>query len=500
MTRRRATFGPLVAGIDLATSEARAVICDPEGTVVGRGASPLRAVSRPRPGWAEQDAGSWWPAVADALRQATSQVASEAIDAVAVAGTSGTVVAVDRRGAPLGPALMYDDRRAGAEAAVAGAAGAARLERLGIAITPSSGLAKAGWLAHQMGRRQWRLCHTADLVGWWLASAPVALDWSHALKSGYDAIAGEWALECFEALGVDDAVLPDVAAPTTVAGVVSRAAAAATGLPAGCCIRLGMTDGCAAQLAAGASEVGTFVTVLGTTLVVKGVASAPVRDLSGAVYSHRHPDGAWLPGGASNTGGEALAAWGSNRLAELDEAAAARGPSSVTAWPLRRAGERFPFLCAKAEGFVDGEPEDEVDAYRAQLEGLAYLERLAYERLAELGASRTRPVLTAGGGARSHTWSRVRAGVLGDAVGVVAGAGSALGAAMLASSGGVHRDLSAATAAMAPSPLMIDPDRRERAALERGYGRFLEALSRRGWYRRGTTAPPDRGVVSVAPG
>jgi xylulokinase len=218
------------------------------------------------------------------------------------------------------------------------------------------------------------------------------------------------------------------------------------------------------------------------------------------VYSHRHPDGAWLPGGASNTGGEALAAWGSNRLAELDEAAAARGPSSVTAWPLRRAGERFPFLCAKAEGFVDGEPEDEVDAYRAQLEGLAYLERLAYERLAELGASRTRPVLTAGGGARSHTWSRVRAGVLGDAVGVVAGAGSALGAAMLASSGGVHRDLSAATAAMAPSPLMIDPDRRERAALERGYGRFLEALSRRGWYRRGTTAPPDRGVVSVAPG
>ncbi len=226
-------------------------------------------------------------------------------------------------------------------------------------------------------------------------------------KSGYDAIAGEWALECFEALGVDDAVLPDVAAPTTVAGVVSRAAAAATGLPAGCCIRLGMTDGCAAQLAAGASEVGTFVTVLGTTLVVKGVASAPVRDLSGAVYSHRHPDGAWLPGGVSNTGGEALAAWGSNRLAELDEAAAARGSSSVTAWPLRRAGERFPFLCAKAEGFVDGEPEDEVDAYRAQLEGLAYLERLAYERLAELGASRTRPVLTAGGGARSHTWSRV---------------------------------------------------------------------------------------------
>lgn len=483
MTRRLATTGPLVAGVDVATTGARAVVVAADGAVVGRGAAALSPVARPRPGWSQQDARSWWPAVAAALRQATSQVDACAVDAVAIAATSGTVVAVDGRGVPLGPALMYDDRRAEDEAALAAAVGTARFDRLGISVTASSGLAKLGWLARELHGKSWRLCHTADFLGWRLSGAPVALDWSHGLKSGYDPITKQWALECFAALGVDDVVLPAVGAPTTTVGEVSRAAAAATGLPPGCSIQLGMTDGCAAQLAAGAGELGSFVTVLGTTLVVKGVASEPVRDPTGAVYSHLHPDGLWLPGGASNTGGEALAAWGSDRLADLDAAAARRGPSTVTSFPLRRVGERFPFLAPHAEGFVDGEPVDDLDLYRAHLEGLSYLERLAYEHLFALGARRTRPLRTAGGGARSEVWSRIRAGVTGEAVGIVPGAESVLGAALLASAGTVHPDLSAAIGAMVPAPRMIEPDPGERAALEDGYQRFIDALVKRGWYR-----------------
>ncbi len=68
-----------------------------------------------------------------------------------------------------------------------------------------------------------------------------------------------------------------------------------------------MTDGCAGQIATGAVEPGQFVGVLGTTYVLKGVTRELVTDPAGALYSHRHPDGWWLPGGASNTGGEALA-------------------------------------------------------------------------------------------------------------------------------------------------------------------------------------------------
>ena len=46
-----------------------------------------------------------------------------------------------------------------------------------------------------------------------------------------------------------------------------------TGIPAGTPIIAGMTDGCAAQIGAGALEVGSWNSVLGTTLVLKGVTS-----------------------------------------------------------------------------------------------------------------------------------------------------------------------------------------------------------------------------------
>ncbi len=50
-----------------------------------------------------------------------------------------------------------------------------------------------------------------------------------------------------------------------------------------------MTDGCAAQLGAGALGVGDWHSTLGTTLVLKGVSLEPVHDESGVVYSHRAP-------------------------------------------------------------------------------------------------------------------------------------------------------------------------------------------------------------------
>ena len=64
----------------------------------------------------------------------------------------------------------------------------------------------------------------------------------------------------------------------------------------------GATDGCAAQLGAGALSVGSWNSVLGTTLVLKGVTRELIRDPLGAVYSHKAPNGDWLPGGASSTG------------------------------------------------------------------------------------------------------------------------------------------------------------------------------------------------------
>ncbi|MBA8825994.1 xylulokinase [Saccharopolyspora lacisalsi] len=475
--------GELVAGVDVATATVRVQVHDPGGALVASATRRLPEPVRSAGGRSEQDATAWWPAVRDCLGECTARLGARSaeISSLAVSATSGTVVLTDDGGEPVTPALMYDDRRAVAEARTAEHVGAERWRWTGITPSAGSGLARIARLAAERPAEAVRACHTPDVVAGRLVGRPVSTDSSHALKSGYDVVAGEWASEVFDALGVPTWLLPEVVTPTASLGTVTARAAETTGLPVGCEVRAGMTDGCAGQLACGAVEPGQFVTVLGTTLVVKGVSDRIVHDPTGVVYSHRLPGGAWLPGGASNSGGSALSDVDQDSLAALDGAASERGPSTVVTYPLRGAGERFPFRHEDARWFTVGRPGDRVDEYRSRLEGVAFCERFALERLRALGAPVTGSLRTAGGGARSRTWCRIRATVLGRPVLRVEEAGTALGAAMLAAAGSPHADLGAAVAAMAPSGQSEDPNAAEVDPLEESYGRFLAELRSRGW-------------------
>ena len=500
---------PVVAGVDIATSAVRVLCVDAEGTVRGEGGAQLPPPVRDERGRSEQDARAWWPAAAAALRRATAQLpcGGGEVRAVAVSATSGTIVLADREGTPLCPASMYDDRRAAESNSRAQEAGRSRWGRLGLTVGPTAALGRVVWWAELAaagpraagsaadrglaetlsGRsaREVRVLHTPDLIGRALTGADVPTDWSHALKTGYDPLAGEWPAEVLDAWGVPSSWLPEVRAPGTVAGRVSAAASAETGLPEGCPVRLGMTDGCAGQLATGAVRPGQFVGVLGTTYVLKGVTRELVTDPAGAFYSHRHPDGWWLPGGASNTGGEALSSVPADSLRRLDDAARAHGPASCVAYPLRRSGERFPFVAPDARGFTLGAPSDEVERHRAALEGVAFVERLAVERVRALGIPVTGPLYAAGGGSRSELWSRIRASVLGMPLRVAERAETAFGAALLAASGTLHGSLEEAAAAMAGPGRLVEPVAAERDAMAESYARFVTALRDRGWLSAG---------------
>ncbi|RCG23083.1 carbohydrate kinase [Streptomyces diacarni] len=482
---------PVVAGIDVATAAVRVLCVDAHGTVRAEGRAELPRPVRGGEGRSEQDATRWWPATALALRRATAKLPARGAEvrAVAVCATSGTLVLTDTDGAPLAPASMYDDRRAADLNARAQEAGAARWRALGLAVGPTAALGRVAWYARHAPRdpHDARIAHTSDLLGRALTGAPVATDWSHALKTGYDPRAREWPADVLDALGVPAHWLPPVQPPGTSAGTVCARAAAETGLPQGCEVRLGMTDGCAGQLATGAVSPGQFVGVLGTTYVLKGVTRDLVTDPSGALYSHRHPDGWWLPGGASSTGGEALAHRAPEQLAALDAAAAERGPATCVSYPLRRAGERFPFVSGAAHGFTLGTPADDADRHRADLEGVAFLERLALERIRALGVPVSAPLHTAGGGSRSPLWTRIRATTLGIPLRVAPHAETALGAALLAATGTLHPSLEEAARHMTAAGHTVDPVPEEQPALEETYARFVTELTRRGWL---PAAPP----------
>ncbi|MFC4564865.1 FGGY-family carbohydrate kinase [Nocardiopsis mangrovi] len=471
--------GRVWIGVDIGTQSVRVLAVTAQGGVAGSGTAPLHGTRTPQ-GRHEQDPAQWWAALGAAARSAVAGLGPGRIAAVALCGTSGSFLLTDGAGRPLTPAFMYDDARARAEAADVQAAGADTWARLGYTMQPSWALPKLVWALRAglpgVRRGAVRLAHQPDHLVSRLVGHRVATDSSHALKTGYSPADGGWPGAVMDALGVPEGVLPDVVAPGTLLGRISAEGAGHTGLPAGVPVVAGMTDGCAAQIAAGALEPGQWNSVLGTTLVLKGVTEDLLHDPSGAVYSHRHPDGGWLPGGASSVGAGAIADRFPGRdPRDLDALAAARTGVPAPLYPLRGRGERFPFLRPDAEGFEAGAFADDAERHLAVLYGVAYVERLSLAHLRGLGA-RVAAVSLTGGGARSRLWTQIRADVLGMPVRLPEQSEPAFGMAVLAAArGSVRRS----ARAMVRTHVVVDPRPDHRAAADEGYHRMLAELARR---------------------
>jgi sugar (pentulose or hexulose) kinase len=487
-------------GIDLGTQSVRVLLVTGDGAVLGGGSAPLggrRTAERH-----EQDPDDWWRAVCAASRQALSGVRGVRIGGLAVCGTSGTVLLTDPAGRPVSPGLMYDDGRAAREAA--------RVRAAGVDVQDTWALPKALWLAKEYGggtvdgpalregspRRhrphphlrlvrppRVRLAHQPDvIVGRFLGTPPPA-DSSHALKTGYDLERDTWPQQAFAELGLPDALFPEVVRPGTRLGEVSADASEATGIPAGTPVVAGMTDGCAAQIASGALRPGSWNSVLGTTLVLKGVSTTPVRDPAGVVYNHRAPDGRWLPGGASGVGAGILtAAFAGADPAAMDARAAAHEPSGAVAYPLVSPGERFPFRAPGAAALLLGEPRGDADLWAALLQGVAFAERLCLDYLHHLGAPVDGPLTFTGGGARSPYWNQLRVDVLGRPAHVPAQTEPALGMAALAAYGtGAGAELADVAERMVRLGTVLEPRPGRTALFAPAYARLVDELTARGW-------------------
>ncbi len=473
---------PVWLGIDLGTQSVRVVAISATGVVAGSGVAKL--TSHRDGGRHEQIPDEWWSAVGSAARATVAEIAPAAIRGLAVDGTSGTILLTDRDGNALTPGLMYDDSRASGEAQVVNRIGAKTWAELGYnRMLASWGLPKLLWLLRaqpELVSPHTRLAHQTDFINRKLVGRPVVTDTSNALKTGCNHVEDAWPHDVFAALGIPPSFLPPIARSGVPLGNVCAAAAKLTGIPEGTPVFAGMTDGCAAQIGAGALTPGSWNSVLGTTLVLKGVTPVLTKDPNGVVYSHRSPNGHWLPGGASSTGAGALTKYFPERdLEALNAQAATREPASVIAYPLAARGERFPFHATDAEGFLLGEPVDEIDHYAALLQGIGFIERLCFDYLDLLGAPVGGELRLTGGGAKSRYWCQLRADILGRPVTLPENAEAAVGMAVLAASAG--RSLAEVAGEMVRVREVIDPrpDRAER--FNEPYLRLVDELTHRGW-------------------
>ncbi len=437
----------VVIGVDSSTQSTKAAFIDAvtgEQLAVGRAPHVVTGEAGAR----ESDPEIWWRALCEAVAAGLKEsgLPARAVTGIAVAGQQHGLVVLDGAGRPLRPALLWNDTRSAPQAAALtdalGGPGA-WTERTGSVPVASITASKWQWLRENdptsaANAAAVRLPH--DFLTERLAGV-AATDPGDASGSGwYSTATGAYDPDLLELLGLDAALLPEVA-PTGAAriGSLTEAAAEALGLPAGIAVAAGTGDNMSAAVGLGLGGEGLLdhpALSLGTSGTV--FAASRTRPASTALNGFAAADGTYLP--LACTLNCTLAVDKVAALLGLDREDAAPGGDAVLLPYLD--GERTPDL-PTASGLLTGLRHDTT---RQQLLGAAYegaaatVLRALDELLSACGLDphapevAARPLRLIGGGAQGRMWVETVRLLSGRPLVIPDGELVALGAAALAAS------------------------------------------------------------------
>jgi glycerol kinase len=259
-----------VLALDQGTTTSRAIVFDAKGRQVSMAQKPFRQ-HYPRPGWVEHDPLEIWTSQLAAAREAVeaSGVGPRGLAAIGIANQRETAVFWDRKtGEPLGPAIVWQDRRTAdiCRKLEAGGLGPVVAERTGLLLDPYFSGTKIAWFLAadpSIAARAARGEVAFGTVDSWLIfklTGRHATDPSNASRTLlFDIRKGTWDDDLAKALGVPKAMLPEVAPSASRFG---EARADVLGFPVPVCGDLG--DQQAALLGQACLEPGSVKATYGT--------------------------------------------------------------------------------------------------------------------------------------------------------------------------------------------------------------------------------------------
>ncbi len=409
-------------GIDFGTSGARGIVIDEQRQIITQVKDDFVNVSE------AQLISIWQKALETLIEQIPLKIRRQ-IQAIAINGTSSTVLLCDHQGIPITTPILYNDNRGNSKLTEIKAIAPAD----SVVISATSSLAKLWWWYEQSYFADAAyFLHQADWLAFLLHGKLGIADYHNALKLGYDVEQFRYPtwLKNLPFAHLYPQILP----PGTVVGKVTPQTSDRFKLASDCLVCTGTTDSIAAFIASGANRPGEAVTSLGSTLVLKLLSQTKISAPEYGIYSHRLGN-LWLAGGASNTGGAVLKHFfNSQQLASLSQQIDPNVPSPLEYYPLLSSGDRFPINDPHLLPKLNPRPQDDIEFLHGLLESLSQIETLGYQKLQELGANKLTKVYTAGGGAKNLTWQKIRQRYLGVPVVSALYTAAAYGTALLASS------------------------------------------------------------------
>ncbi|MXN66948.1 xylulokinase [Stappia sp. GBMRC 2046] len=432
-------------GIDIGTSGVKAVLIDDEQKLIGQKTADL-SVSRPQPGWSEQDPLDWWMATEVALDRLHREFPAEmsAVEGIGLSGQMHGATLLDANDDILRPAILWNDGRSFAECAALDA----RADFRGIGgnlVMPGFTAPKLEWVRWhepEIFSKVAKVLLPKDYVRFRLTGEYFSDMSDSAGTLWLDVDERRWSDRLLEATGMTREQMPALIEGTEPSATLKPELADRWGMANSPVVAGGAGDNAASACGIGAVEPGGAFLSLGTSgvLFVSTDRFRPNTDSAVHAFCHALPE-TWHQMGVILSATDSLNWLGrltGSDPAELVKAAETRaeegeGPSQIAFLPYL-SGERTPHNDANARGLFAGlsQSHEQAELARAVLDGVAFAFRDCLDALIAAGTKVDR--LTAlGGGARSRLWLKIMASVLERPVDIPAHGeyGAAFGAARL---------------------------------------------------------------------
>lgn len=415
-----------VMGIDLGTSSVKAVFMDRLGHIAATSSYPYE-VEVPYPAYAQQNPEEWWNAARKAIQSAMQKagICGKQIKGIGFSGQMHGLVALDKKGNVLFPAIIWMDQRTKKEASEIHQI----VHEMGLdeelMNQPVAGMLVCSllWVKRNRPELYNKIAYVIlpkDYIRYRLGGT-IETDETDAVGSlAFSVKKREWCSRLLKKLDISESLFPPVVRPYSVTGQVSRKAAEETGLREGTILAAGGADSAMQLTGNGIIREGILACNIGTGSQILAVTSIPLYDrkLRTQTLCHSIP-GLWYLQGGSLNGGSTLN-WLRNRLlktetsySQLDKAAGevAAGCEGLTFLPYL-SGERVPYQNPDARGVFFGltMKQEQAHMVRAVMEGVVLNLRECLGFFDDLGIKKEL-LIASGGGARGKTWRQIQADV-----------------------------------------------------------------------------------------
>jgi xylulokinase len=410
-------------GLDFGTSSVKGVLIDSHQKIIATATSPL-TVSRPQPGWSEQNPEDWWKAagrVVAALRKMKPK-AIAAVEGIGLSGQQHGATLLGKDGKVLRPCILWNDARSFRECEEIMAR-----EPKAVPLTGNIPLAgytapKLVWVKKHEPRifeKVAKVLLPKDYIRYRMTGA-YGSDMSDSSGTYWlDIAKRQWSDMLLAASDMSRDQMPELYEGTDATGQLTPAVAKAWGMPKRPVVAGGGGDNAASACGIGAVTDGAGFISIGTSgvMFVSNDRFSPNAEKLVHAFCHATP-GTWHQMGvilSATASLEWLASVLKEPAPQLTKALGSKlkGPAPNLFLPYL-SGERTPVGDAQIRGAVLGlgHETDRKALTHAVLDSIAFAFRDSLEALQAGGAKISR-LMAVGGGTKSELWLKIMATVLG---------------------------------------------------------------------------------------